>query len=654
MANPYEIAIRIGVQNNASAALGILAAELLSMDHRVEGLIARFAALGTAQRLALTGGLGLAVGGETLNILGKTVEKGNELVAVQRKMAQAGVAERDIAIATAKAYELSAKYKNLTAVDAFKSINSLRGTFGDAPHAIEFSDISARMDSFLKAYEGGKHSEKESSAESLAALKSGELAGKITPDLMREHVAALVGMKVAFGDTLKITEYLTAQKNAGVGLRNTDDEFRYGMFAALVQEKGQRAGTQLMTAFQKIGAGTGWKQRSLDNAEALGMMDTSKDGIRFKGSDIFARDPAKYATTILKPLVDSMIDAEIKKGETKPENRGIREGQIISSVFSDRNAAVFFTDLIQQNAKFIKDAKLVNDARQEYNKDGGQQGSLDYQTQGFGAQISNLATTLGGPMVKTAVDNLSKLNAVLSGMTESLSGVDPKIVNGLGTALGILAGGIVALGATALVAAAFTAAGTMGIVLIAVTGFVAAVVLFKSGLDALADRIFSALGKVASALSEAILAIPGQVSGAISTAFSKIGSMITNALSSVGGIFSGSNPSGVGGGRGSGAGQFKPQARAMGGPVDSMTPYMVGENGPELFVPYNRGSIVPNHSLGGGGEGVSVNNVITLDGEILHKSVQRHMVRSFTHPTSSPHFDGSRHWSPPDQQFSTG
>lgn len=35
-------------------------------------------------------------------------------------------------------------------------------------------------------------------------------------------------------------------------------------------------------------------------------------------------------------------------------------------------------------------------------------------------------------------------------------------------------------------------------------------------------------------------------------------------------------------------------ARAEGGPVDSGRSYLVGENGPELFVPSSSGSIVPN------------------------------------------------------------
>lgn len=40
--------------------------------------------------------------------------------------------------------------------------------------------------------------------------------------------------------------------------------------------------------------------------------------------------------------------------------------------------------------------------------------------------------------------------------------------------------------------------------------------------------------------------------------------------------------------------------RASGGPVSGGRPYMVGERGPELFVPGRSGGIVPNHRLGGG------------------------------------------------------
>lgn len=49
--------------------------------------------------------------------------------------------------------------------------------------------------------------------------------------------------------------------------------------------------------------------------------------------------------------------------------------------------------------------------------------------------------------------------------------------------------------------------------------------------------------------------------------------------------------------------------RAEGGPVSSGMPYIVGEKGPELFVPNGSGSIVPNNRLGSSGGGDSSVNI---------------------------------------------
>jgi CRISPR/Cas system-associated protein endoribonuclease Cas2 len=49
--------------------------------------------------------------------------------------------------------------------------------------------------------------------------------------------------------------------------------------------------------------------------------------------------------------------------------------------------------------------------------------------------------------------------------------------------------------------------------------------------------------------------------------------------------------------------------RAMGGPVSSGSPYVVGEKGPELFVPNSSGSIIPNSKMGSGSSGAGGTNV---------------------------------------------
>ena len=75
---------------------------------------------------------------------------------------------------------------------------------------------------------------------------------------------------------------------------------------------------------------------------------------------------------------------------------------------------------------------------------------------------------------------------------------------------------------------------------------------------------------------------------------------ISNALLNYGIDLALSNLPGVGG--------FfsKALGRAAGGPVTGGTPYVVGEKGPELFVPNSSGNIVPNHAMGGANVVVNV------------------------------------------------
>jgi hypothetical protein len=69
--------------------------------------------------------------------------------------------------------------------------------------------------------------------------------------------------------------------------------------------------------------------------------------------------------------------------------------------------------------------------------------------------------------------------------------------------------------------------------------------------------------------------------------------------------------------------------RAAGGPVEAGTSYTVGEHGPELFVPSQSGSIVPN------GAGVTVHNTFNIvDTESnIARRVADHITRSVMRST---------------------
>lgn len=119
----------------------------------------------------------------------------------------------------------------------------------------------------------------------------------------------------------------------------------------------------------------------------------------------------------------------------------------------------------------------------------------------------------------------------------------------------------------------------------------------SSGLKGAEDALveFVTTGKLSfSSLANSIIADLARIA---------IQQTITKPLAnSLLGLFSG----GVGGSSGGGTdvlGAFISglEARATGGPVTGGAPYLVGEKGPEIFVPGSSGGIVPNHALGGGG-----------------------------------------------------
>jgi hypothetical protein len=74
---------------------------------------------------------------------------------------------------------------------------------------------------------------------------------------------------------------------------------------------------------------------------------------------------------------------------------------------------------------------------------------------------------------------------------------------------------------------------------------------------------------------------------------------------------------------------FQPK-RAGGGRVTGGMPYLVGEMGPELFMPGRGGNIVPNDGLGRGGGGNTYNVTINANvadsrlGEVVVNAIKRY------------------------------
>lgn len=136
----------------------------------------------------------------------------------------------------------------------------------------------------------------------------------------------------------------------------------------------------------------------------------------------------------------------------------------------------------------------------------------------------------------------------------------------------------------------------------------------------LAPAIGKILGGAFDVLGSAISAVVGGISALVSG--------VNSAISAIRRLASAIANSPVGAAAGALL-DFAIPGRASGGPVAANRPYVVGERGPELFVPKANGTIVPNNAMGGNTFNITVNGAIDAEGtarainDVLRNSAAR-------------------------------
>jgi phage-related protein len=136
--------------------------------------------------------------------------------------------------------------------------------------------------------------------------------------------------------------------------------------------------------------------------------------------------------------------------------------------------------------------------------------------------------------------------------------------------------------------------------------------LFKAVATFAKDFLAPIIGKTLGGA----LQVVAKIVGTLIDLFSKLVGIINSAINAIKAIASAGKAIGgaIGGALGFGGG------RANGGPVSANTAYVVGERGPELFVPGSSGSIIPN----GMGRGTTIN--LTVNGAIDSESTARQII----------------------------
>jgi hypothetical protein len=644
MSSNYKVAVDIVLANGVSPVLAVISRDVLGVNSTVKQIENSFGRWAVA-----VGGVAAILGGTAiLGALGKMVGHGKELVHQQELMKAAGMTNKEIAEATAKAYEVSAKVQTSTISENLKSIRELRMAFGDTPDALKYLETVRKAQTVVDATLGG-HGD-----QIFEMVKALEMKGKtMNPQEFTVMVDKMTKAIVASGGRITATDFLGAFKYGRTAMLGWDDDFIAKYLPTLMQEmkqgKGAGNGTggpgnALMSAFANVVAGQVPKTAA-EEMLRLGMLDESKvnwsksghianlQSGAVEGTDLFMRNPYEWVQKVLMPRLQAA-------GFTTQE-------QIVGEIgrlFKNRTAGQMITMMALQGGAFAgehsrmeKDAKLIGQA-----KGLGAFGELtahDPKTimEGFHDQWKAMLEALGSPLVGPALEGVKMVTNAFTAVAQ-FAGAHPDAIRIVAEGLAILGGSLVVGGLVALGAAIAPLIGVAGGIAAAATALGALVVLnwdsIKNGAATLwkgvteyilsmrlvADKITGVFGVIRDALEsfvKAVIRLPASLLG-------NIGSLWRSPPTA--GVPT--TPSGV----------PKVIPQSFQGPA--------GEGGTLL----HRANWSPPQKTA---QPVNVASQINLDGRLLAEAVADKLAEMLEHPTSAPFFDPRRAWSSPDAQVST-
>lgn len=355
----YSVAIRLTVANLASQGVRLLAKDLLAAHGNAVALGDKLKAL---KLMAV--GFGMEKAGQgILGFLGKSIDASKEYTRQLSLMNAAGMSQRDIAQATAAAWQTSRSVITSTAAENLKAIRELRTVFGQGRMGEAYGILPTvqRTKGILDALTG-----KENEGVAFDMVKGIELRtpGVMSAARMQQNADMMAQTLMAMGGTLNVHDYHMALKQAKTSAFGLNDDFTYRYLPTLMQEVktgaggAQSAGTALMSAYQAIIAGV-LKKSSVPVWEAMGLISPSDvvknagGGMQLKpgavrGAQLFQANPYAWANQVLAPAIQSYGAAH-----------GLNREQVITGMFGNRNVQWLMNTLIGKAPQFERDRRLI-------------------------------------------------------------------------------------------------------------------------------------------------------------------------------------------------------------------------------------------------------------------------------------------------------
>lgn len=379
---------------------------------------------------------GTIIGGAVRKVSDKLIEQGAEVRRLKNNMLIGGATHKEVDEADEKAKVLTGQYRNMSRAEILSLMSTGRGIYGTQHEGIEHVEPFVRIGSFFKAFDGGKHSGMVHGilGELEAAMKSGEIAGKITPEDLEQYMSGIAATKIATNNQVRVADILKAQRSAGWSYLAMSEQFRQGIFPFLVQEYGPSAGVMAQTAATKLVADVGHKKYAIEAQQDFGIRDA--DG-QIVNSNLYAKNKLEWVLQELAPRFEKKTEGMSK------EDAIVEITRHLGKMFPDRNAAKDLIELMIQAPKLKKDYAMREriqtdpETMRRYTEQ-----SYDYQSQAIETGMKNLAAALGEPVIGPINEGLKKLSGVL----QSLNNVSDHSPGKGAGAIGVGAGAALGLG----------------------------------------------------------------------------------------------------------------------------------------------------------------------------------------------------------------
>ncbi|MFG1173868.1 phage tail tape measure protein [Erwiniaceae bacterium CAU 1747] len=256
--------------------------------------------------------------------------------------------------------------------------------------------------------------------QSPAVLKIAELRNQINnPDDFKKSVNMSAQAMAASGGMVLPDDYLAMMKTGGIAAKQLDNKAFYFSMSHIIQQiGGQRAGTQLSSAYQNLMMGR-TTQGAATELMDLGLLD--KNAVEYgktghikkikpgalTNKDLYLNDPFSYLMQEIVP--------RIQKKHPKLDERGMETA--IAKLFSNRTAGDLFVTMFRERANINKQIQAGQDAYSvdqlvEAGKKTAQGQTLDLES-----KKRDLYLQMGQDILPLYVSMLEKLSSVISRVT---------------------------------------------------------------------------------------------------------------------------------------------------------------------------------------------------------------------------------------------